>query len=113
MEGDSIENKLNDRSVKPTAMRTSVLKYLLEHGKTFSLSDLDDALDTVDKSTLFRTLKTFEKNNLMHAIDDGSGKQKYALCTATCKTETDHQHFHFTCLKCGETYCLPAAKLPQ
>lgn len=113
MGGDKIEHKLNDRSVKPTAMRTMVLKYLIKNGKSISLSDLQDALDTVDKSTLYRTLKTFEKNNLVHTINDGSGKLKYALCTETCDSDVDHQHFHFTCIKCSETYCLPATKLPS
>lgn len=110
---NKVEQKLNEKSVKPTAMRTMVLKFLLEHGSAVSLTDLEDALDTADKSTLFRTLKTFEQNDLVHSIDDGSGKLKYALCTETCNSDTDHQHFHFTCQKCGETYCLPKTQLPQ
>lgn len=108
-----VEEKLNNKSVKPTAMRTMVLKYLLENNHAISLTDLEDALDTADKSTLFRTLRTFEQNDLVHSIDDGTGKLKYALCTESCNSNTDHQHFHFTCQKCGETYCLPKVQLPD
>ena len=109
---DKLENTLNKKSIKPTAMRSLVLKFMLEHGTAVSVSDLEGALDTADKSTLFRTLKTFKKNNLVHTSDDGSGKLKYVLCTETFDCETGHQHFHFFCLICSETYCLPMAKLP-
>ncbi|MDA3930185.1 MAG: transcriptional repressor [Prolixibacteraceae bacterium] len=109
----NVEHKLNEKSVKPTAVRNLVLKYLVERGKAFSVSDLEEAFDTIDKSTLFRTLKTFEQNDLVHTIDDGTGKLKYALCTSSCNSSTDHQHFHFTCQKCGETFCLPKTELPS
>lgn len=109
---NKIEHKLNEKSVKPTAMRTLVLKYMLEHVNPVSLADLDDALDSANKSTLFRTLKTFEKNNLVHTFDDGTGKLKYALCTESCDSSIDHQHFHFNCIKCGKTFCLSSIKLP-
>lgn len=107
-----VEQKLSDRSVKPTAVRTMVLRHMMEADRAVSLTDLEDALDTADKSTIFRTLKTFEQNNLVHAIDDGTGKLKYALCTESCNSITDHQHFHFACQKCGETFCLPKVQLP-
>lgn len=109
---NKVEKKLSDKLVKPTAMRTLVLKFLMEHGSAIALTDLEDALDTADKSTLYRTLKTFEQRDLVHTIDDGTGKLKYALCTESCDSATDHQHFHFTCTKCGETYCLPKTTLP-
>ncbi|MFA9392240.1 MAG: Fur family transcriptional regulator [Prolixibacteraceae bacterium] len=110
---NKVEKKLKEKAVRPTAMRTLVLKFLLERGSAVSLTDLEDALDTADKSTLFRTLKTFEQNDLVHTIEDGSGKLKYALCTETCNSDTDHHHFHFTCQKCGETYCLPKQQMPK
>ena len=111
MKANKLENELNKKAIKPTAMRSLVLKFLVEHGTAVSVTDLEDALDTADKSTLFRTLKTFEKYGLVHAFDDGSGKVKYALCTENCDCEAGHQHFHFLCEVCGETYCLPGARL--
>jgi Fur family ferric uptake transcriptional regulator len=41
--------------------------------KAFSLTDLETELETVNKSTIFRTLSLFHENLLIHSIDDGSG----------------------------------------
>ena len=112
MEKQNLENKLVSKQVKPTAMRNLVLKFFVEHQNAVSLSELENYLDSADKSTLFRTLKTFERNNLVHSIDDGTGQIKYALCKETCDNHNDHHHFHFTCIKCDQTFCLPKVKLP-
>ena len=45
-----------------------------------SVTDLEDKLDTVDKSTIFRTLTLFLSHHLIHGVDDGSGSLKYAVC---------------------------------
>ena len=74
------ENILKDRKIKPTAVRLLVLRQLMEIDKAVSLKDLEQILVHSDKSTIFRTLKTFEQQRLIHSIADGSGVTKYALC---------------------------------
>ncbi|MDD2565054.1 MAG: transcriptional regulator, partial [Salinivirgaceae bacterium] len=69
----SNDNKLLNKNVKPTAMRELVLNALLEQNVAISLSDLEKKFNRVDKVTLYRTLKTFEENKLIHSIDDGTG----------------------------------------
>jgi len=100
------EQLLINRKIKPTAARILVLRYLLEIGKATSLKDLEENLYLSDKSTLYRTLKTFEKQRIIHSIDDGTGIMKYALCLESCLCEPEDQHYHFHCIKCGETFCL-------
>ncbi len=109
---EKIENKLNQRSIKPTAMRILVLQYFMEQSRAVSLQDIEIAFDRADKSTLFRTLKTFEKNKLVHTIDDGTKQLKYALCLSSCNCEAVDQHYHFHCLKCQNTYCLSNLNIP-
>ena len=75
-----LEKKLEDRNIKPTAMRLLVLRKLVESGSSISLSELDGKFEQADKATLYRTLKTFEDKKLIHSIDDGTGSVKYALC---------------------------------
>jgi len=109
---DKEENKLSTRGIRPTAMRILVLKYLTDLGHTTSLVDLEHHFLESDRSTLFRTLKTFEENGIIHKIEDGTGVIKYGLCTETCSCSLKDQHFHFYCEKCDETFCLNHMKIP-
>ena len=75
-----IDSKLNAKNIKPTAMRQLVLQVLTKQSTAISLPELENKFEKADKATLYRTLKTFEKNKLIHSIDDGTGSIKYALC---------------------------------
>ena len=108
-----LEKRLEERKIKPTAMRLLVLKKLVEAESAISLSDLESKFEKADKATLYRTLKTFENNKLIHSIDDGTGAVKYALCEEGCECAPKDQHIHFHCMSCGETYCLAKTTIPQ
>ena len=98
---------LKDKKVKPTAVRELVLDVFLNTNYAISLSDIENVLTWSDKVTIYRTLKTFEENGIIHQINDGSASVKYALCSDSCqiKNHVDlHPHFH--CEKCGKTICL-------
>ena len=107
------ELKLIRKNVKPTAMRQLVIKVLTEQKAAISLHDLESEFDKADRVTLYRTLKTFEENKLIHCIDDGSGSVKYALCEDTCTCKPEELHVHFLCQKCGQTYCFKDIPVPQ
>lgn len=108
-----IEQELNHRSIKPTAMRILVLQYFMEQTRAVSLQDIDSEFVNADKSTLFRTLKTFEKSKLVHTIDDGTKQLKYALCLESCECETTDLHYHFHCTICQNTFCLTNQNIPK
>ena len=108
-----LEERLENRDIKPTAMRLLVLRQLVEVGAAISLKDLESKFERADKATLYRTLKTFEDKKLIHSIEDGTGSMKYALCEEGCECEPQDQHIHFHCMKCDETYCLTQSKIPQ
>ncbi|MBS4058320.1 MAG: transcriptional repressor [Bacteroidales bacterium] len=108
-----IDNILNLKNIKPTAMRELVLKVLTEQDRAISLADLEQKFDNADKTTLYRTLKTFEENKLIHSIDDGTGSVKYALCKETCQCHPEDLHVHFLCTKCQQTYCLNDISIPS
>lgn len=110
---EKIENKLNNRDIKPTAMRILVLQYLMEQDSAVSLYSIESAFEKADKSTIYRTLKTFEKNKLVHTIDDGTKQLKYALCLESCECGAIDQHYHFHCTKCQNTFCLTNQNIPQ
>jgi len=108
----NIEEILTSRSVKPTAMRLLVLQELVASPTAMSLLDIESKFYQADRTTLFRTLKTFESKKLIHSIQDGSGAVKYALCEESCLCLPQDQHVHFHCEKCQETFCFSQTKVP-
>lgn len=110
----SQETILENSNVKPTAMRLLVLQFLMNKNHALSLTDIENYFDNSDRTTIYRTLKTFLKNGIAHQIDDGTGVTKYALCqdNCNCEIETD-LHLHFHCTKCNETVCLTDYKIPK
>ena len=83
------EEILNIKEVKPTAVRILVLRHLLEHKKAQSLKDIEEGLLHTDRSSIFRSLKTFEENKVVHSIEDGSGMVKYACLLYTSPSPRD------------------------
>lgn len=115
---NEIDEILKKRKIKPTAMRILVLKELLTKNKAINLYELENNFDKVERTTLYRTLKTFVDYNLIHKIDDGTGSVKYAICDDNCNCKFDDLHVHFLCVKCEKTFCLkdipiPLVKLPD
>lgn len=118
MEESVYLHKLAHRDIKPTAIRILVLRALMETKQAVSLTDLESKLDTVDKSTIFRTLSLFLSHHLIHGVDDGSGSLKYAVCEDYCQCTVEDQHTHFYCERCHKTFCIrsihvPVVRLPE
>lgn len=109
-----IEKTLNDHDVRPTAMRILIYKHLAQKDNAQALLDIETAFAKAERSTIFRTLKTFEENGIVHQIEDGTGITKYALCEPGCNCEIDQDlHLHFHCSNCDETVCLTEHKIPH
>lgn len=96
---------LAKREIQPTAIRILVLQAMLKAGRSVSLLDLENMLDTIDKSSIFRTITLFLSHHLVHSIDDGTGSFKYAVCSASCSCEVNDLHTHFHCESCNKTFC--------
>jgi Fur family ferric uptake transcriptional regulator len=109
-----IEKLLEGKNVRPTAMRILVYKYMAQKEISVALTDIENNFEKSDRTTLYRTIKTFEEKGIVHQIDDGTGIAKYALCEegCNCELETD-LHLHFHCNNCDETICLTEHKIPQ
>ena len=111
---NEIEKLLEDRKVRPTAMRILIYKFMAEKGIALALTDIEKAFVKAERTTLYRTIKTFEENGIVHQIDDGTGVSKYAPCEKGCNCEIDQDlHLHFHCVNCDETVCLTEHKIPH
>ena len=105
-----IEEHLMEHGVKPTAVRILVWEQAAKQQETFTLSDMEGWMPHMDRSSIFRALRLFTEHQLLHEIDDGTGQQKYCVCR--CTNSHHLNHIHFTCMKCGQTYCLEDYQIP-
>ncbi len=111
---NEVEKFLEHKKVRPTAMRILIYKYMAQKEIAVALTDIENAFAKADRTTLYRTLKTFEENGIVHQIDDGTGISKYALCENGCNCEIEQDlHLHFHCSNCNETVCLTEHKIPN
>ncbi|RTE54111.1 transcriptional repressor [Arenibacter aquaticus] len=111
---EQIVKILEDKGVRPTAMRLLVYKLLVNRENAISLGELEKDFKTSGRSTLYRTIKTFEEIGLVHSIEDGTGIIKYAICENHSTSEENNDlHLHFRCNICQETVCLTDYKIPQ
>lgn len=100
-------------NIRPTSIRILVYEAISGLQDTFSLSDLENALVSVDKSSIFRTLTLFHKKHLIHSVDDGSGYLKYCICYNQGECNEEEKHCHFYCERCKKTYCLESDIIPN
>ncbi len=105
-------SRLEKKGVKPTALRLLILRTMLNAPQSVSLNDLETMLETVDKSTIFRTLTLFLSRHVIHAIEDGSGSLKYEVCSNECSCSIDDMHTHFYCEQCHRTFCFKNIQIP-
>lgn len=112
-----IESLLEEHGIKPTANRLLVLKALAECDRPVTMAELEERIDSIDKSGIFRTLTVFKENHLLHQIDDGCEGVRYELCHAHGDIDDD-RHVHFHCEVCHRTFCMedtpvPSVKFPE
>ena len=109
---EELEKILEEHGIKPTANRLLVLKALAGSERPVTMAGLEERLDTIDKSGIFRTLTLFNENHLLHRIDDGCEGVRYEICHAKGETDDD-RHVHFHCEVCHRTFCLGEIPVPQ
>jgi Fur family transcriptional regulator, ferric uptake regulator len=110
---------LKDFRLRATPNRQAILHLFLQKDYALSHGDIESEIDdSLDRVTVYRTLKTFLDKGLIHKVLDDQGSLKYALCNEPCTTRGHHHdHVHFKCTQCGQTNCLdievPQVKLPK
>ncbi len=113
MTNREIEERLEHRGVKLTAMRLLVYEELEKTRRPLSLRELEDRMPTAERSTIFRALTLLLQHHLVHDIEDGSGSLRYEICTSDDHHEHDDRHIHFYCEHCHRTYCLHNTRIPK
>ena len=115
----NIHDILKRNSLSTTDSRKAILKLFLESNGALEHSVIEKKTgEQFDRVTIYRTLQTFQKSGIIHTIPSTDNVVRYALCQEECSSGTHyHNHIHFVCDQCGNTYCLqnvivPEVKLP-
>ncbi len=106
-----MEKLLSQHGVKPTPNRLLVARELSSAGRPLSLMELERRLETVDKSSIFRTLTLFRDAHIVHVLEDSGDGVRYELCHASGEHDDD-LHVHFHCTRCHKTFCLHSVPVP-
>lgn len=115
---------LEAHGIKPTANRIMIARMLHDATSPMSMTEMETALETVDKSVISRTLALFGSAHLLHRFEAGGEGTLYELCRSRHDgrdgdgEEDDDMHVHFFCERCHRTFCIedtpvPAVALPE
>lgn len=104
---------LEKRGVRPTPIRELVYTEMAETAEALSMTDLEDRLRTIDKSTISRTLHTFREAGIVHKVTDEFGVARYALSAHNSRGEALECPAHFYCTHCTKICCLEGQTLPR
>lgn len=120
-----IENLLKKHQLRNTEIRRKILDMFLSSAHAISYSDIEQQLSPeFDRVSVYRTLKMFEEQRLIHRILNDSGGVNYAICRPeTCHDHEHsqtanphlhtHEHLHFKCEVCKHTFCLEEHNVPK
>ncbi|MCG8328646.1 MAG: transcriptional repressor [Chitinophagales bacterium] len=114
MEKQNIQDLLSAHGIRKTTFRVELLEVFIESKYGLSFKDIKDkVISTKDKVTIYRALDAFLEKGLIHKVPATSNISKYALCPEECSEETHkHDHAHFICNQCGNTFCMDEVELP-
>lgn len=104
---------LESHGVKPTANRILIARALAAKEGPMTMKDLETAIVSLDKSSIFRVLTVFREHHMVHVIEGGDGGVKYELCLSHDDETDDDEHIHFFCERCHRTFCLYDQLMPE
>jgi Fur family ferric uptake transcriptional regulator len=112
----STDKLLEHHKLRRTKIRLEILNIFLDRNYALAHSEIEETISKeFDRVTIYRTLKSFEEQGLIHRVLDESGAAKYALCLHEHNETHKHhdQHIHFNCVQCGHTFCLENIPIPE
>lgn len=109
------EEIMTAHGIKPTSNRILVLREILRSKNPVSLMDLEEMLETLDKSSIFRVLTLLSEHGVLHAVEDGRGIIRYETCSGHHEeggVDSD-LHAHFYCEGCKKVFCFDDIPTPE
>ncbi|MCF8404820.1 MAG: transcriptional repressor [Bacteroidales bacterium] len=96
---------LRKHKLSKTTGRIEVLKLFIESDQALSEREIHSRIEySFDRASIYRTLKTFSENGILHPVYGKNEMTKYIL------QQTPEEHLHFKCSECEKVMCLPEIK---
>ncbi|MBW6497514.1 MAG: transcriptional repressor [Bacteroidales bacterium] len=103
---NEIFSLLEKNKLSRTPCRIEVLKTLKLAGSALSEAEIREKIgDHFDRTTVYRTLRSFLKEDVIHSISLDGGGVRYALSPHKEVAHSSH-HVHFFCNDCNSVYCI-------
>ena len=111
---ERIAQTLTRHALRQTPVRRVVLQVLVDSPFALSGNEIEQQIGpATDRVTLYRTLKSFEENGLVHRVIDSTDIIRYAACSIECSAQAHFDnHVHFKCTACQRIYCLNQVAIP-
>jgi Fur family ferric uptake transcriptional regulator len=105
------------KQTRNTPAKKEIQDLLLSSSVALSHVEIQKQLDGLcDRVTIYRVLERLLSDGAIHKIVNVDGVVKYAGCHS-CAVKHNHNHIHFSCLKCKLVTCLenvePSYSLPN
>lgn len=90
------------------------MRYFSDMHRAVSQSELEDYFKAENRVTIYRVLKDFEREGMIHRVLHTNQGSLFALCR-DCDHLAEHaeDHAHFKCTDCSKVYCMPKVNLPS
>jgi Fur family ferric uptake transcriptional regulator len=110
-----VESVLYKHGLRKTAFRKELLSLFHDVNSSLTAEEIKNKVGaTKDKVTIYRALDSFEKGGLIHRVPDKNNLTRYALCQTECGIDEHvHNHAHFICDNCNETFCIDDVEVPK
>ncbi len=113
MSNSEIQDYLTGKGIKPTPNRVLVYRELNDAKRPMNLADLEIALESMDRASIFRVLELFAGKEIVHVIEDGTRSLKYEVCHGGNHHSVEDEHVHFYCERCNRVFCLEDTPVPH
>jgi Fur family ferric uptake transcriptional regulator len=111
-EKEFIAKILKRCKLRRTPVRAGVLEILAKSARPLGAVEVLEKLPPhTDAVTVYRTLNTFTRKNVLHRVRGEDRVWRYAL--GDPQEKAAHQHPHFVCESCGKVECLKEAEIPS
>jgi Fe2+ or Zn2+ uptake regulation protein len=109
---ETIEAAIRGAGLRITPVRVGVLDVLRKSPRPIDVPGILERLPArTDAVTVYRTLNTFTKKQMVHRVRGEDRSWRYAIGEGSVERRA-HRHPHFVCESCGKVECLKEAQIP-
>jgi len=106
---------LKEKGIKITQNRLELLEVLEKSENPINPKEIEKQLNiSLDRVTLYRNLKFFVDNKIVHKIEVNGSITTYSLNRSILnKAHSNSEHLHFHCNLCDGVTCMPQCKIKE